>query len=146
MREIDSWERREHFRFFSNVACPTYNICFEIDATKARSRARDEGLSFNLTMIHLSVRAADTVENFRYRIRNGNVVLHERLHPVFADMAPGSELFKLVTVDMGEDLADFDSRAAAASRSQAEYFPIDRLAGRDDFIFFSAILWIGFTG
>jgi len=148
MREIDieSWDRREHYRFFRNVAYPVYNVCFDLDATEALDLARARGISFNATMIHLSMRAVNSCENFRYRARGDRVVLHGRLHPVFADLAPGSDLFKLVVVDLEDDLEAFAARARAASLGQTEYFPLRELAGRDDFVFLSALPWIPFTG
>ncbi|MDP5241103.1 chloramphenicol acetyltransferase [Uliginosibacterium sp. 31-16] len=148
MKEIDleTWPRREHFNFFGRLDYPIYNVCFELDVTRLHAFAKRTGLSFTNTMLHVSTAAANRVDNLKYRIRGEKVVLHEVLHPSFTCMVEGSDLFKLVTVDFDADIARFDAQTKQAVQAQREYFPLDKLKGRDDFIFFSSLPWIAFTG
>jgi chloramphenicol O-acetyltransferase type A len=143
--DIDSWERRAHFNHFYHMDHPIYNICFDIDVTKAREYTRRENLSFYYTLIYLSVSSANMIDNFRYRVRDGKVILHDTLHPAFADLAEDSELFKMVTVKMEKDLASFVKKARETSETQIEYFPMDNQTVQDDLISFSMIPWIRFT-
>lgn len=140
-----NWPRKEHFDFFSRMESPSYNISFPLDVTHFYRVIKSKGLSFYYSMIHLSIQAANQVENLRYRIRGNEVVLHEGLHPSFADLGPDSELFKLVTLDFHPDLGTFNRLAKEQSQSQQEYFPLEKLKGRDEFIYFSSIPWISFT-
>jgi chloramphenicol O-acetyltransferase type A len=148
MIEIDqsTWPRREHYAFFRRMDYPVYNVCFDLDITDFQPAAKTRGLSFNHAMLHVSTRAANAVENLRYRIRGDSVVLHDGLHPSFAWMNGETDLFKLVTMDFQADLAAFDRAARLACASQREYFPLEKLQDRDDFIFFSSLPWISFTG
>lgn len=144
--EIESWERRDHFRFFRRTDFPFYNICFNLDVTEALAFCRREGISFHFAMVYLTVKAANAIENFRYRMRGEEIILHEKLHPCFTDLSPGSDLFKLVAVELDGDIAAFARRAKRAASQQKEYFPMEQLAGRDDWVFLSNIPWISFTG
>ena len=72
------------------------------------------------------------------------MILHDIIHPTFADLSKDSELFKMVTMDMADNLASFVEKAGQASDGQAEYFP--ETSDRDDLISFSMIPWIRFTG
>ena len=81
MKEIDinTWKRKEHFNFFSTTAYPIYNITFNLDVTKVRSFSKKNNISFNLAMIYLSTKALNSIENFRYRLRDSKVILHDSL-------------------------------------------------------------------
>lgn len=147
MKEIDisSWKRREHFAFFSGMSYPHFNICFNIDITEFLTAIKEMDLPFYYTMIYLSTLSANRIEEFRYRIRGDKVVLHDSLTPSFTDMDDGSDLFKMVTVDMHGSLFDFTVKAADKSAKQKERFVAGDFAGRDDFIYYTSIPWISFT-
>ena len=143
--DIDNWSRKTHFQFFKNVAYPVYNICFDIDVTRLKEYTKDKNLSFNLALVHLSTSALSAIDNFKYRLRGEQVVLHDSLSPSFSDMEPGSDLFKMVTVDMEEDLLSFVQKAKDKSQNQTDYFIFEEFMDRDDFVFYSMIPWISFT-
>jgi chloramphenicol O-acetyltransferase type A len=143
--DVDNWMRKEHFNFFKNVAYPVYNICFDVDVTRLREYAKDKNLPFNLALVYLSTNAVCSVENLRYRLRGETVVLHDSLTPSFTDMKKDSDLFKMVTVEMEENLESFAIKAKEKSITQKKYFIAEDFAGRDDFIFYSIIPWISFT-
>ena len=147
MKEInfDTWERRPHFLFFKSVAYPIYNITFDVDVTPVRMWAQEQNVSFSLALIHLSMKALNSVENFRYRLRGETVVLHEITRPSFTDMNSGSELFKMVNAPMEDDIKTFIAKAKEISQKQTVYFPFEEWAGRDDFVFFSLLPWVSFS-
>ena len=124
---------------------PQYNISFNIDITELLAEIKKKAFPFNITMIYLSTMSANQIEEFKYRIRDGKVVLHESVHPSFTDMEEGDEYFKIVTVDMKNTLRDFINTAKYKSKNQKEYFVFDELVGRDDFIYYTSIPWISFT-
>lgn len=145
--DIDSWKRKEHFNFFYRMDYPQYNVCMNIDITNFLRFTREHNLSFYYAMIYAVMDVANQSENFRYRIRDGKVVLHNCLHPSFTDNSTvsGDDLFKFVTVDMCDNLFDFVEQTKAISKRQTEYLPMDKVIGRDDFIFITCVPWISFT-
>ena len=145
--DIDNWKRKEHFNFFYRMDYPQYNLCMNIDITNFLRFTREHNLSFYYAMIYAVMDVANQSENFRYRIRDGKVVLHNRLHPSFTDnsIEPGDDLFRFVTVDMCDNLFDFVAQTKAISKHQTEYLPMDKVIGRDDFIFITCVPWISFT-
>lgn len=147
MKKIDifQWKRKEHFQFFHRMDYPQYNICFNLDITEVLAAIKSKALPFNYSMIYLSTLSVNQVEEFKYRIREGQVVLHETIHPSFTDMTEGSDYFKLIVVEMKSTLRDFIDAATVKSKNQAVYFPLDELLGRDDFIYYTSIPWISFT-
>ena len=147
MREIDleSWPRREHYRFFMRMDYPQYNLCFDVDVTKLVPFCKERGLSFYYALLYFSTRAANAVEAFRYRARGDKVVVHDALHPSFTDMSKGDDLFRIVTVELSETLEAFVERAAARSREQVHPFDMTGFEGRDDLIYYTSIPWLSFT-
>ena len=144
--DLDSWSRKEHFEFFHRMDYPQYNICANIDATNFLKFIKAKGLPFYYTMIFASTYAANRVLNFRYRIRDGKVVLHDRLHPSFTEMSSkGDDLFKYVLVDMGDDMEEFIKTAKEEAENQKSYFDFNKQAGRDDLLYITCVPWISFT-
>jgi chloramphenicol O-acetyltransferase type A len=147
MQEIDinTWKRKDHFNFFRRMDYPIYNICFDLEISGFKTFVKQNALSLNNSLIYLSTKSINEIENFRYRVKNGKIVLHDVIHPSFACMVDGSDLFKLVTVDFIDDIFDFNTMTNKEIITQKDYFPMGKLKDRDEFIFFSSIPWITFT-
>lgn len=71
--DIDNWNRKEHFEFFSTFANPQLNIVTEVDCTIAYLESKKKGHSFFASYLHKSMIAVNEVKEFRYRIINGKV-------------------------------------------------------------------------
>ncbi len=144
--DMENWKRREHFAFFHSLDYPQFNVCMNIDVTHFLDVVRRNQMSFYYSMIFAVTMVANSCENFRYRIRDGRVILHEKTHPSFTDITPGDDQFKIVTMDLTGDLPGFSDLAREASRSQTNYFPDAISTRRDDLIYLTCLPWISFTG
>jgi len=142
--DINTWKRKEHFTFFHRMDYPQFNICMDIDVTNFLAFTRAKKLSFYYAMIYAVTKVVNEVEDFKYRIRDDKVVLHDTIHPSFTDMnkEADDDLFKMVTVDMQEDITTFVHIANETNLNQKAYFDISKLVDRDDLIY---ITWISFT-
>lgn len=138
------WKRAQHFNFFKNMDYPQYNICMNIDITNFLKKTKEQKLPFYYAMIYAVMTAANEMEEFRYRIRGEQVVLHDRLHPSFTEKLEGEEYFKIVTLELGNTPEEFISTARQKAKEQKAYFPFEEL-GRDDLIYITCIPWISFT-
>lgn len=143
--DINTWKRKQHFEFFYRMDYPQYNICMNVDVTRFLKFTKENSLSFYYAMIFAATSAVNKTEALKYRIRAGNVVLHEKVHPSFTDMAKNDDLFKLVRLDLTEDIFSFVKAAAYASANQKEYILPEHSSGRDDVIYITCIPWISFT-
>ncbi|MFC0877451.1 CatA-like O-acetyltransferase [Saccharicrinis sp. FJH2] len=145
--DLENWNRRGHYEFFHKMDYPQFNICMDIDISNFISFAKQNGLSFYYSMVYASTTIINRIENFKYRIRDDKVVLHDKIHPSFTDMsnAESNDLFKMVTVDLSDDIHDFVKIARQTSENQKDYFVPEKLMGRDDLIYITCIPWISFT-
>jgi chloramphenicol O-acetyltransferase type A len=145
--EIDSWKRKEHFMFFNRMDYPQFNVCMNIDITNVLTYVKDHKLSFYYSMIYIVTKVMNEIDDFKYRIRDGKIVLHDKIHPSFTDMNSdeNNDLFKFVTVDFCDDLFTFEKSTKDASKNQTDYFELEKLKGRDDLLYITCIPWISFT-
>ena len=148
MEEIcmETWDRREHFEFFLRNDLPFYNVNFNADITGLREYAKGASVSLSAALIYLVTKSLNRVPNFLYRVLGGKVVRYERLHPQFTCLRGDEELFRLITVEFCDDLAEFDRSVKRAIEESDAYFNVGMLAHRSDFVFISSLPWIPFTG
>jgi chloramphenicol O-acetyltransferase type A len=148
MREIDitNWNRKEHFNFFKRTDLPFYNVNNNVEITRLREFAKENSLSLNNVLMFLTIRTMNQIENFRYRLRGEKVILHTSLSVSFAHIRKGEDLFRMITVDFIDNLAQFDFQAKEAVSASNDFFDLSKLAERDDFVFISALPWFSFTG
>ena len=70
--DVENWNRKEHFNFFSKMASPYFGIVTEVNCTKAYDIAKENGYSFFAYYLHKSMIAVNVVEELKYRIVNDN--------------------------------------------------------------------------
>ncbi|WP_345200821.1 chloramphenicol acetyltransferase [Chryseobacterium ginsengisoli] len=78
--DIESWNRKEHFEFFSKMKSPFFGFTTEVDCTKAYDKAKEEGKSFYAVYLYKSMVAINTVDELKLRIVDGKVILYDEVH------------------------------------------------------------------
>ena len=119
--EKESWPRREVYEFFAGMSHPFYALTFPVDVTPLRAWCKERGLSFYAAMVYGVTKAMERVDAFLYKDRGEQIVKVDRLVPSFTDLHPGSEQFHIVTLEAGDNLADFCRRARAKSAAQTVF-------------------------
>ena len=145
MQKIDlaTWPRVELFRFFSAVSDPFYSVTFRGDVTNLHAYTKAHGISFYYALCYLVTDAVNSVENFRYTIRDGEVSLLDERIPSFTDIKPGSERFYIVTLPRTGTLDEFCRTAKAKSDAQQPF--LDQSGELDDLIYLSCVPWLDLT-
>ncbi len=92
---LASWARRDVFEFFRDFDKPYFNICTRLDVTNllALLRVRPK-VSVSLAYHYFALRMANEIEPFRYRLREGKVLVHDVIHGGTTVLMP-SEKFTL---------------------------------------------------
>jgi chloramphenicol O-acetyltransferase type A len=143
--ETETWSRRHLFRLFKDYDDPSFNVCADVDATLLLDFTRSRGLSFFVTYHFLSTKTANELESFRYRLRGGRVLIHERVD-AGSTFLLADESFTFVYFDFTEDFRAFhDAAVAAIDRARVEAPPLDAREDRDDLIYHSVLPWVSFT-
>ena len=98
-----------------------------------------------MTYHYLSVRAANEVEAFRYRLRGDRVLVHERVH-CGTTVPVGDESFAFCYVEHAGDFESFEtSFTEEMARIEARDGRLEPREDRDDLIHYSVLPWVSFT-
>ncbi len=146
MRQInlETWPRREHFKVFSTWDYPHFNMCANVDLTEFYPFVKQRDISFNVATVYVLARAANAIPEFRHRIRAGEVVEHEVVHPA-TTILTNEDLFSFCQIDYTEDFSLFTARAAERIAYVKEHPTVKDESGQDDRLFMTAIPWVSFT-
>lgn len=142
---IENWNRKGQFYFFKDYDYPFFNICADVDVTALLSYCKDRSLSFFKTSLYLSLKSANEVEAFRYRIRGDRVVIHEVIH-CGSTVLNADETFSFCYFDYHASFERFENTVSAAlDKNASKGKSLDPQDERDDLIHYSMIPWISFT-
>ena len=144
--EIKSWNRREHFEFFSKMASPYFGIVTEVDCTKAYAYCKELGYSFFAYYLYKSMKAVNSVEELKLRIVDGDVILFDRIH-AGTTIGRSDGTFGFAFVNYSEDFASFNlelqSEIVAVNNSTGLRLNNDDI--KKDLIRHSTFPWHKFT-
>lgn len=115
-----------------------------MDVTNLYRYVKERHLSFYYAMGYLVTDAVNSVKNFRYAIRDGEVWLLDERIPSLTDLKPGSEQFHIVTLPKVGGIAEFC--ASAQARSSAQKTLLDQDEENDNLIYISCTPWFDLTG
>jgi chloramphenicol O-acetyltransferase type A len=144
--DLTRWTRKATFDFFRGYDNPYFNVCVPLraDALVEFSRASD-AVPFSLACLYLALRAANEYEPLRYRLQDGRVLVHERLHAASTALQAEDRL-AFTYWDYDDSFATFRDNAAAARASLAPSPDVlETQDHRTDLIHFTSLPWVSFT-
>ena len=105
---IATWNRAEHFKFFSKFEEPFFGTTIQFDCTKAYHKAKELGVSFFVYYLHKTIVAVNKIENFRYRIEDEKVYLYDTIN-ASATILREDKTFGFSEIEYDENLSNFES-------------------------------------
>ena len=147
MRELDieTWNRKEHFHFFNQFDDPYFAVTVEFDVTKTYKYSKKNNISFFALYLHACMKAINSVENLKYRIQNGKVIIHDVIH-ASPTILRDDHTFGFSFIHFDEDFKIFNKNLEAEKNrilNSTEMFPKQ---STDDCIYCSAMPWFNFSG
>ena len=146
--DVENWGRREVFEFFIDFDKPYFNISTQLDITRLLTALRDRTdrgkVSLSMAYHYFALRAANEIEPFRYRLRDGKVIIHDVIHGGTTVLLP-NENFTLAYFEYDPSFAKFMAGAERAMQSAQTGDGAFRPNARDDMIHFTTLPWISFT-
>ena len=144
--DINTWERKEHFEFFSKFDEPYFGIVAEVDCTIAYDNAKTNKQSFFACYLHKALLAANTLEAFRYRIEDDKVVLYDQIHasPTIG-RKDGSFGFSFIPFSNSFETFNNELVNEIKAVQNSKGLRLNENAYRNDTVQFSSIPWIKFT-
>lgn len=143
--DIKNWNRKEHFEFFSTFEEPFFGITTPIDCTIAFEKSKELNIPFFIYYLHKTLTAVNQIENFRYRIEDGNVFLYDEIDSS-ATIMRADKTFGFSFMKFNTDLTEFNKIALAEIERIQSTSGLFTREFPENLIHFSAIPWINFTG
>lgn len=145
-REIDipSWDRKQHFEYYSKISTPHYCVAFNVDVTNLLRFTHEHQISFYYSLIYLCTQSLNSIDEFLLEIQGSRVFKVDRRIPCFTDLKKGATSFHMVSLPCDGDIIDF---AVKARKESAEHpLPVDALEGLGEpQIIYSCIPWADIT-
>lgn len=144
MLDMETWNRRDTFNLYKKYEYPQFNICVQSSITKTFHYLQSHGISkYNAILWMLSC-AANSVTEIRYRIRENNVVLHDRVDPAFTLLTEDKTL-AFYTAAYTRNVALFFSRVDKGIEQTKSKPTLENKPGVDNLLYISCVPWINFN-
>lgn len=143
--DIENWQRKRHHNFFKDFDYPHFNICANIDITKALNYCKTNDISFFKATLYSVMKTLNEMENFKYRIRGEKVVLHDIVHAAFTIMGENN-LYSNCTADYNSNFQEFyENVSSIIDYTKQSPTLAEACLDRDDYAYLSCLPWLSFT-
>lgn len=142
--DLNTWKRKDHFRFFSAFEEPFFGVVIRVDVTHAYHVSRENGYPFFLYYLHAALTAANRIEAFRYRIDGEQVWLYDTVHPSPTINRPDGT-FGFAYMDYRESFEDFRPEAEKEVTRVRESTGLFGSASGENVVHCSSLPWLDFT-
>ena len=143
--DIENWNRKEIFQFFKQFTDAYFSVVVHIDVTRAYDYSKKQHVSFFVLYLHACMKALNSVENLRYRIREDKVIIHDVIH-ASPTILRNDNTFGFSFIHYNDDIEAFNKNFLSEKeriQNSTNLFPKE---DTDDCIYCSALPWINFTG
>lgn len=143
--DIENWKRKKHFEFFKKFEYPHFNICTNIDITNTFRYSQKNKMSLFRTVLYSVMKCCNEMEEFRYRIKDDKIIIHDVVHPGVASIAE-EDVYTNFIIQYKPSLIEFLTEyEKAAEQAKGEIVVGEKQKGKDDLIFISSLPWVSFT-
>lgn len=142
--DIDNWVRKDHFLFFKGFNEPFFGITTDIDCTTAYAEVKKREVSFFLYYLHKALKAANEIEEFKYRIEGDKIARYDTINASPTVPRPNGT-FGFSYMSYHPLFSDFYTGAVAEMDRVSRENTLEPATSNENVIHFSALPWIKFT-
>ncbi|ACD22855.1 chloramphenicol acetyltransferase [Clostridium botulinum] len=142
--DIENWKRKDHYNFFRQVDYPHFNICGNIDITKFYKYIKENELPFFISILYASTKTANSIKEFKLRIRGDKVIEHETVNPSFT-IITDEEVFSFCRSNYTDNFNEFKINTLKEIEKVKNNISIEDEPGQDDLLYITSIPWVSFT-
>ncbi|MDX2046346.1 MAG: chloramphenicol acetyltransferase [Chitinophagaceae bacterium] len=142
--DISAWKRKEVYRYFRAFDSPFFNITANVDVTALYNFTKEGNHSFVLACLFNSTKAANSIEEFRYRIRGEKLVCYNKVDPgctIFLE----DETYRYCYFVYTDDFMVFQKEGIKVIKEIKANPDFDPRTDKDDIIYYSIMPWVSFT-
>lgn len=142
--DINNWVRKDHFNFFKNFEEPFFGVTIELECTSAYTFCKEHECSFFLYYLYNSLKAANEVEAFKYRIIGNEVIVFDKVNASPTINRPNGT-FGFAYMEFFEDFLKFEENAKKEIAIVQNSSGLVPAISGENVIHYSSVPWIKFT-
>ncbi len=142
---INTWNRKQHFIHFNALVDPYFAVTIPFNVTKAFQFSKENNVSFFGRYLHDCMKAINSIENFKYRIENDEVIIHDVIH-ASATLMRSDKTFGFSFIHYNDDLNVFINNIIDEKERIEKTGALYPLQNTLDCIYCSAMPWVSFSG
>lgn len=143
--DMENFPRRDHFNYFSSLTYPYVGVTVNVDITEVLRTIKERKLPFFLTVCYCVSRAANSVPEFRQRIRDGKIIQFDRCRTSHT-LALEDGTFCYCALEDNMPLDDFLARGKLAQEDAKAHPSIDEDPEEVlDKFFVTTLPWISYS-
>ena len=143
--DLNTWNRKQQYEHFIELKDPYFALTIPFDVTTIYNKAKQNNISVFALYLHACMKSINSIEQLRYRILDGKVVVYDVIHAsptiMRSDNTFGFSFVKF-NKNFNEFRLNLENEKIRVNNSKNLYPPINGL----DCIHCSALPWINFTG
>ncbi len=143
--DLENWNRKGHFEFFTQFEEPFFGITAPVEVATAYENAKATQTPFFIYYLHKILTAVNAIENFKYRIKDQQIIIHDRID-TSATIMREDKTFGFSHIEFHPDLEIFKKIASKEIARIQNTTGIITREYPENIIHFSAIPWLNFTG
>ena len=142
--DMETYPRKKHFEYFLNMANPYAGVTVQTDVTELVRFCKEKKYSFFLTFLHAAARAADSVREFRFRIRNGAIAEYDACPTSHIELLE-DETYCYCTLRHEKGLLEYLQEAEKIRKACKENAGIEEDDDVESMYFVSCLPWLDYT-
>ena len=142
--DINSWNRKDHYHFFSKFTEPFYGITADVECDFTYRKAKVNNHSFFLTYLHKALCVTNGIKAFKYRIIDDILYEYDTID-ASPTISREDGTFGFSYLKYNQNFETFQSEAKKdieIIKASTSLFPKET---RENIIHFSALPWVKFT-
>ena len=105
--DVMSWERGQHFWYFSQMAPTGYSITVDIDVTKLKITLKNNNIPFYPAYLWLVTKTLNEQKEFKIAHKDGKIGYFASLCPLYAVFHEDNKTFSLMWTEYSDDFREF---------------------------------------
>ena len=145
--DLETWERKQLFQNYLGTDLPYIIITANVDVTRPLAFAHENGISFNLVMVYLCNKTADSIINYRYRFLDGKPFVIDHTRPTVNHLQKGSDIFVIGEGPWPcDDIVTFCKKCHENMEQVTQEYRKERIDRKLDIINYTSVPWVQYTG
>lgn len=142
--DVKSLERKDQYNHFKQFDYPHFNLCANVDITEFYRFIKKKEYPFFISILYATTKTANSIKEFRYRIREDKIIEHEIVNPAFT-VINSNEVFSFCNVKFIDEFNEFKINTSTEIDKAKINVSLKDEPGCDDVIYMTSIPWVSFT-